>query len=382
MRLRRACALAHFLEAWQSGNSVQPWRTEVTIAAPQVAASVEPAPSRSGSGPRRQTLSVIVPGLNEEHAIPPLIERLRPVLDGLDLDWDVIFVDDGSTDGTMALLREMHARDPRVRALSLSRNFGKEIAAAAGLAYAAGDAAVLMDADLQHPPELIADFVQHWRKGADMVYGKRIDRGADSLLHRLAARLFYAVFGRLSGTPLPEGAGDFRLLDRKAIDAMNRMGERVRFNKGLYAWMGFRTVGVPFSVPPRTTGRSRWRPRRLARFALDGLASFSTVPLKVWSYLGLLISLFAFCYAMVILVKTLVYGTDVPGFPSLMISVMFFAGVQLISLGVLGEYLGRMYEAVKGRPLFLVAEELGIERPASAGSDTAAGGARGGRRAQ
>jgi glycosyltransferase involved in cell wall biosynthesis len=308
---------------------------------------------------RRSRLSVIVPGLNEERGIPPLVERLQPVLERLDVDWDVIFVDDGSTDGTMALLRELNARDPRFKAVSLSRNFGKEIAAAAGLAYATGDAAVLMDADLQHPPELIADFVQHWRQGADMVYGKRIDRDADGLMHRIAARLFYSLFQRLSGTSLPTGAGDFRLFDRKAIDAMNRMGERVRFNKGLYAWMGFRTVGVPFTVPPRTTGNSRWRPGRLTRFALDGLASFSTVPLKVWSYLGLIISLFAFCYAMVILLKTLIYGTDVPGFPTLVISVMFFAGVQLISLGVLGEYLGRMYEEVKGRPLFLVAEELG-----------------------
>jgi glycosyltransferase involved in cell wall biosynthesis len=328
------------------------------------------------AGARRPTLSVIVPGLNEERGIPPLLERLRPVLDGLDLDWEVIFIDDGSTDGTMALLRELNARDARFKAVSLSRNFGKEIAAAAGLAYATGDAAVLMDADLQHPPELIAEFVRHWRRGADMVYGKRVDRDADSLPHRLAARLFYAVFERLSGTPLPDGAGDFRLLDRKAIDAMNSMGERVRFNKGLYAWLGFRTVGVPFSVPPRTTGRSRWRTRRLARFALDGLASFSTVPLRVWSYLGLLISLFAFCYAMVILVKTLLYGIDVPGFPSLIISVMFFAGVQLISLGVLGEYLGRMYEEVKGRPLFLVAEELGLERPAPVGTSAGAAGRR------
>jgi glycosyltransferase involved in cell wall biosynthesis len=338
---------------------------KVTSAAPQVAALAETAPGAA----RRPTLSVIVPSLNEERAILPLIERLRPVLEGLDLDWDVIFVDDGSSDGTMALLRQLNAGDARFKAVSLSRNFGKEVATAAGLAYATGDAAVLMDADLQHPPELIADFVQHWRQGADMVYGKRIDRDADGLLHRLAAYLFYATFGRLSGTTLPAGAGDFRLFDRKAIDAMNRMGERVRFNKGLYAWMGFRTVGVPFNVPARTTGRSRWRVRRLVRYATDGLASFSTVPLRMWSYLGLVISLFAFCYAMVILVKTLIYGIDVPGFPSLIISVMFFAGVQLISLGVLGEYLGRMYEEVKGRPLFLVAEELGLDRPPASNAE-------------
>ena len=349
---------------------------DVTSVAPGMAVPAETALEENPGPARRVRLSVVVPGLNEESAIPALVEGLRPVLDSLDLDWEAIFVDDGSTDGTMAVLRSLNARDPRFKAVSLSRNFGKEIAAAAGLAYASGDAAVLMDADLQHPPELIADFVRHWREGADMVYGRRIDRVADSLPHRLLARLFYAAFGRLSGTVLPQGAGDFRLLDRKAIDAMNRMGERVRFNKGLYAWMGFRSVGVPFSVPPRAAGRSRWRIGRLAHYALDGLVSFSTVPLRVWSYLGLVVSLFAFCYAMIILTKTIIYGIDVPGFPSLIISVMFFAGVQLISLGVLGEYLGRMYEEVKGRPLFLVAEELGLERAPAGAAPGAADAAR------
>ena len=322
----------------------------------------------SGQGPPRRgrKLSVVVPGLNEERGIPALVERLRPVLEGLGLDWEVVFVDDGSTDGTLALLKALHAQDARFKALSLSRNFGKEIATAAGLSYATGDAAVLMDADLQHPPELIQEFVARWREGFDIVYGQRLDRDADTFLHRLSARVFYVAFQKLSGTALPEGAGDFRLLDRKAIDAMNRMRERVRFNKGLYAWMGFRSVGVPFHVPPRSSGDSRWRPRQLLRFALDGIATFTTIPLRVWSYLGLVISLFAFVYAVVILLETLIYGVDVPGFPTLIISVMFFAGVQLISLGVIGEYLGRMYEEVKGRPLFLVAEELGLERDAPA----------------
>jgi glycosyltransferase involved in cell wall biosynthesis len=339
----------------------------VIIAAHDLADPVRTA----ANPPRRPKLSVVVPGLNEERSIPALVERLRPVLDSLDLDWEVIFVDDGSTDGTLALLKSLNVQEPRFKAVSLSRNFGKEIAAAAGLSYVTGDAAVLMDADLQHPPELIREFIRHWRQGSDIVYGKRLDRGADSLFHRLSARLFYALFEKLSGTRLPEGAGDFRLLDRKAVDAMNRMRERVRFNKGLYAWMGFRSVGVAFTVPPRANGRSRWRLRKLLHFALDGLASFSTIPLRVWSYLGLVISMFAFCYAMVILVKTIIYGVDAPGFPSLIISVMFFAGVQLISLGVLGEYLGRMYEEVKGRPLFLVAEELGIERPPTDAGGTA-----------
>ncbi len=313
----------------------------------------------------RRSLSVVIPGLNEESGIPPLLERLLPVLERLGLDWDVIFVDDGSTDGTLALLKKLNAQDPRIKAVSLSRNFGKEIAAAAGLSYAAGDAAVLMDADLQHPPELIDQFVERWREGFEIVYGQRRDREADSIMHRISAQLFYAAFEKLSGTVLPKDAGDFRLLDRKAIDAMNRMGERIRFNKGLYAWMGFRSIGVPFTVSPRTSGSTRWRPRALLRFAFDGLTSFTTIPLRVWSYLGLVISLFAFGYAMWVLLKTLLFGADVPGYPTLIISVMFFAGVQLISLGVLGEYLGRMYEEVKGRPLFLVSEELGLDQPAA-----------------
>jgi polyisoprenyl-phosphate glycosyltransferase len=324
-----------------------------------------------GTARRGRKLSVVVPGLNEERTIPALVERLRPVLDVLGLEWEVIFVDDGSTDGTLALLRTLHDRDPRFKALALSRNFGKEIAAAAGLTYVTGDAAVLMDADLQHPPELIKDFVARWHEGFDIVYGQRLDRDADTPLHRFSARVFYAAFEKLSGTRLPAGAGDFRLLDRKAIDAMNRMRERVRFNKGLYAWMGFRAVGVPFQVPPRSDGVSRWRARQLLRFALDGIATFTTIPLRVWSYLGLVISLFAFVYAVALLLETLIYGSAVPGFPTLIISVLFFAGVQLISLGVIGEYLGRVYEEVKGRPLFLVAEELGLapDEPRSSASE-------------
>jgi glycosyltransferase involved in cell wall biosynthesis len=326
--------------------------------------------SNEAAEPSRRSLSVVIPMLNEERGLADLVERLRLVLERLDLAWEVIFVDDGSTDGTLGELRAINARDPRFKAIALSRNFGKEIATAAGLSYVSTDAAVLMDADLQHPPELIAKFVEHWRAGFDIVYAQRIDRDSDNLFNRWAAQAFYAIFRHLSGTTLPEGAGDFRLLDRKAVDAMNRMRERIRFNKGLFAWMGFRSLGVPYHPPPRAGGGSRWRPRQLFRFGIDGLTAFTTIPLRVWSYLGVAISLFAVCYALVVIVQTLLYGTDVPGYPSLIVSVMFFAGVQLISLGVIGEYLGRMYEEVKGRPLFLVLEELGIER-APAGEDCA-----------
>jgi polyisoprenyl-phosphate glycosyltransferase len=317
-------------------------------------------PGRQPSPAKRQ-LSVVIPAFNEEAGLERLLARLRPVLDGLGLAWEVLIVDDGSSDGTRQTLKNLNASDRRLKGLVLSRNFGKESAMAAGLRYARGDGVVVMDADLQHPPELIADFVTYWREGYDIVYGQRLDRAADSLAHRWGARLYYAAFRRLTRTVLPAGAGDFRLLDRKAVDAINHMGERARFTKGLYAWIGFRSLGVPFQVPARVAGKTRWRPRELLRFGIDGLASFTTIPLKVWSYIGLLISLLAFGYAMTFLIKTLIYGTDVPGFPTLIISVMFFAGVQLLSLGIIGEYLGRVYEEVKGRPLFLVDEGFGID---------------------
>lgn len=313
------------------------------------------------AGARERSLSIVIPILNEARGLAALETRLRSALDPLGRPWEVVFVDDGSKDATLDLLRALHARDARFKTVALSRNFGKEIAVAAGLRYTAGDGVVIMDGDLQHPPELIARFIAKWDEGHDIVYGQRSDRGTEGTLYKLAARVFYGVFHTLSGTELPDGAGDFRLLDRKVVNAINRIGERARFNKGLYAWVGFRSVGVPYEVEPRSEGRSRFKPRKLLRFALDGLASFTTIPLRVWSYLGLLIAAFAFLYALYVLLKTLIYGVDVPGFATLIVSVMFFAGIQLISLGVIGEYLGRVYEEVKGRPLFIVAEAIGAE---------------------
>ena len=309
---------------------------------------------------RRRSLTIVIPVLNEARGIPLLERRLTHALDELGVAWDVVLIDDGSTDRTMPVLRELHDRDRRYKAISLSRNFGKEIAVAAGLAHAFGDGVVIMDGDLQHPPEAIADFVARWTEGYEVIYGRRRDRRTDTAVVRFFSRTFYRVFHAMSGTELPEGAGDFRLLDRKAVDALNRIGERARFNKGLYAWIGFKSVGVPYDVEERREGGTRWRPGRLFSFAMDGLASFTTVPLRVWSYLGLLVSALAFLYAIVFLIKTLVFGIDIPGFPTLIISVMLLSGVQLISLGVIGEYLGRVYEEVKRRPLFIVAERIGI----------------------
>jgi glycosyltransferase involved in cell wall biosynthesis len=323
---------------------------------------------------RGMRLSVVIPVLNESGGLEPLLARLVPVLVATGLAFEIVFVDDGSTDDTLDKLRRSHAADPRIRTVSFSRNFGKEIAVAAGLRYATGDVVVLMDADLQHPPELIPELLSRWRDGYDIVYGQRTDRDADSLSRRIFARAFYAAFRVLSGTELPTNAGDFRLLDRRAVDALNRLGERARFNKGLFAWIGFKSTGIPFDVPDRVHGEpSRWRPRKLLRFALDGLASFSTIPLRIWSYVGLTFSVLAFAYIVLFLAKTLLFGVDQAGFPTLIISIMFFAGVQLISLGVIGEYLGRIYEEVKARPLYLVAEEIGLDGAPEEGEKVARG---------
>ncbi len=304
--------------------------------------------------------------LNEEKGLNVLVARLTPVLDATGLAWEIVFVDDGSNDRTCDILRRLNVADRRLKAVSLSRNFGKELAVAAGLRYATGDAVVLMDADLQHPPDVIPEFVRKWREGYDIVFGRRDDRQEDSLLRRAFSLAFYKAFRSMSGTSLPGGAGDFRLLDRKAVDALNGIRERVRFNKGLYAWIGFKSTGVTFHVPPRFDGsKSRFRPRQLWRFALDGLVSFTTLPLRVWSYVGIAVSTLAFAYIVFYLLKYLIYGDTVAGFPTLIISILFLGGIQLISLGVIGEYLGRMYEEVKGRPLFIVGEEIGIERKPS-----------------
>lgn len=313
---------------------------------------------------RQVELSVIVPMRNEARNLGPLLDRLRPVLDRLDLPAEVICVDDGSTDGTADMLKWAHAVDPRVKAISLSRNFGKEMALAAGLHEARGRAAVLMDADLQHPPELIERFVALWREGWEVVYGQRRDRQADGPLRRWLSTAFYRLFALVGQTELPPGAGDFRLLDRKVIDALNAIEERTRFTKGLYSWVGFRQVGVPYDVPARPDGSSRFSLLSLWRHAVDGITAFSTIPLRVWSYLGLLVSAVALGYGVFIVVRTLLYGTDLPGYPSLMVAIMLLSGVQLIGLGVMGEYVGRIFAEVKRRPLYLVRETVGFGEPA------------------
>lgn len=306
-------------------------------------------------------LSVIVPVFNEGENVNALIARLAPVLDRCVTGWEVVFVDDGSRDDTLPRIKALAAGDSRLRAVSFSRNFGKEIAIAAGLDHARGRAVIIIDADLQHPPETIETFVAKWREGYDMVYGQRVDRTADSAPRRWLSQKFYEMFERFGETALPPGAGDYRLMDRKVVDQLRRMGERARFSKGLYAWVGFKSVGIPFEVADRLHGQSKFSYRKLTAFAFDGLASFSTLPLKLATYIGSIISTFAIFYALFFMIKTAIYGAEVPGFPSLIVSVMFFSGIQLVFLGIIGEYVGRIFAEVKRRPLYIVAEEVGAD---------------------
>ena len=320
---------------------------------------------RADRAAEAKTITVVIPVYNEEGNLAALTERLRDALKEAGEAYSILFVDDGSRDGTLAELRRFAEADPRVSAVALSRNFGKEAAIAAGLKYARGDAVVLMDADLQHPPEVIPQFLAAWRAGSEIVFGLRRDRVGESRSRTALSKLFWRLFKRLSNLQVPDGSTDFLLLDRKAVDAMNALGEHSRFSKGLYSWIGFRSAGVPFAVGRRRDGKSRWSLAKLSRYAADALAAFSSLPLRIWSYFGLLISVGALSYALYFFVQTLVFGIDVPGFPSLIVSIMFFAGVQLISLGVIGGYLARMYEELKRRPLFIVAERIGALEPSS-----------------
>lgn len=316
----------------------------------------------SDTVPLRPELSVVVPVFNEADNIELLLKRLTPILERCVASHEIVFVDDGSTDATLPSIAKVSMIDPRVGALSLSRNFGKEVAIAAGLDQASGAATVIIDADLQHPPEMIEVFVAKWREGYKNVFGQRTDRSADSPLRRALTQRFYKLFGSFGETRLPEGAGDFRLLDAQAVSALRALRERARFNKGLYAWIGFKSIGVPFEVEERATGQSKFSYRKLTRFALDGLMSFSTLPLMVWTYVGTVISVIALCSALYFVGDTLISGVDVPGFASLIVSVTFLAGIQLLSLGVLGEYIGRIFAEVKGRPLYIVEQRLGSAR--------------------
>lgn len=302
---------------------------------------------------REVELSVVVPMFNEVEGLATLFTRLGGVLAGVSDAYEIVCVNDGSSDGTLAALLAERERNTRVCVVDLARNFGKDIALSAGLDYVRGRAVVPLDADLQDPPELIPELIAKWREGYDVVYAQRRSRQGETRFKLRTAGMFYRIINRLAEIRIPENTGDFRLMDRRVVDVLRGMPERARFMKGLFAWVGFRQVAVPFDRDPRQAGRTKWNYLRLWRFALDGITSFSSAPLKVWSYLGGGIALSAFLYAVFLIVRTMVFGVDVPGYASIMVAVLFLGGIQLLGIGVLGEYVGRIFEEVKRRPLYV-----------------------------
>ncbi|MHB1948102.1 MAG: glycosyltransferase family 2 protein [Gammaproteobacteria bacterium] len=305
-------------------------------------------------------ISCVVPLYNEAPNVEPFFKKLHECLQGLANRYEIIAVDDGSKDATVEKVRLLPA-EYRVKLLGFSRNFGKETALTAGLEHCSGDVTILMDADFQHPIEVIPEFLKHWADGYQMVYGVRQNRDNESVLKRNFANFFYWLMTKITKIDMPNNAGDFRLLDRRVVSALNNFQERSRFMKGLYAYIGFKKIAVPFEVQDRAAGKSSWRFTRLTELAITGITSFSDVPLRVWGFIGFVVSLISLVYAIYFVTVTLIYGADLPGFPSLIVAVMFLGGIQLLSIGILGEYIARIFTEVKQRPKYIVETRHGFE---------------------
>ena len=299
-------------------------------------------------------ISVIVPAYNEEIVIKSFYQKISSVLDSQSFDAEIIFVNDGSTDSTLEILLQLKELDFRIIIVDLSRNFGKEIAMTAGLDCCKGDAVVIIDADLQDPPELIPELILKWQAGYDVVYAKRISREGESPLKKLTSKTFYRILKHLSRVNIPEDTGDFRLMSRRAVNALNSLRERNRYMKGLFAWIGYPQIAVLYHRDPRYAGETKWNYYGLWNLAVEGITSFSTAPLKISTYMGLLTATGAFLYGIWIILKTLIYGDPVAGFPSMMAIILFLGGTQLLALGIIGEYLGRVFSESKQRPLYLI----------------------------
>ena len=301
----------------------------------------------------RPEFSVVVPAFNEAAGLADFHTRLSAAMDPMGT-WEVIYIDDGSSDGTRAVIDAIRQTDRHAAVVALSRNFGKEIATTAGLDYAMGDAVIVIDADLQDPPEVIPALVAAWRQGFDMVNAQRRVRQGETVLKRVTATLFYRLMRHAGPVALPTDTGDFRLMSRRVVDAVAQLRERHRFMKGLFAWVGFPTTTVFYDRAPRHAGETKWNYWRLWNLALEGITSFTVVPLKIATYLGLIVAFISIVYAAEVIVKKLIFGNEVAGYPSLMTVVLFLGGVQLVTLGVIGEYLGRIFNETKVRPLYLV----------------------------
>jgi len=319
------------------------------------------------------SLSVVVPVYDEEAVLPEFHRRLGAVLDTVSPRVEIIYVNDGSRDACSALLAKLNAEDPRVCVIELSRNFGKEIAMTAGLDHAEGDAVIVIDSDLQDPPELIADMVRAWQDGTDVVLMRRASRAQESWFKKATASAFYHVIGRLSDIDIPDNVGDFRLLSRRAVVAFRKLPERSRFMKGLFAWIGYPSRELLYDRDGRFAGETKWNYWQLWNFALEGITSFSAAPLKIASYVGFVTALVAFSYGVFVIAKTLLYGDAVRGYPSLVVLVLFLGGLQLMALGIIGEYIARMFVEVKRRPLYLIEQRRAPSRPiAAAGAESPA----------
>ncbi|WP_225743684.1 glycosyltransferase family 2 protein [Marinilactibacillus sp. Marseille-P9653] len=304
-----------------------------------------------------KTLSVIIPAYNEEEVLPQLIERLNEVSEKLDrYAFEFLFVNDGSTDKTLTLLKELNKQDPRMKYVDLSRNFGKETAMLAGFDYATGDGIVILDADLQHPPEIMEEMIYWWEQGYEDIYAVRKKREGESFLKEWTSKTYYKVVQKMTPEKVIPQAGDFRLLDKKCIVALRQLREQERYTKGMYGWIGFKKKEIAYFAEERAAGKTKWNYSNLFKLAIDGITSYSTVPLKMWSYIGFVISVFAFVFLAVEIVKTIIYGTNVAGYPTLLAAILFLGGIQLISLGVIGEYLGRVFVETKGRPPYFIRE--------------------------
>ncbi|MFK8011206.1 MAG: glycosyltransferase family 2 protein [Marinicellaceae bacterium] len=301
-----------------------------------------------------KNLQIIVPVFNEQEVVDLFYEEIKQILQNCDVNWTILFVDDGSTDGTVQHLEFLQHKDDRLGILSLSRNFGKEYALTAGLDHADADVVVVIDVDLQDPPELIPQMLNYWTEGYDVVYATRKKREGETLIKKTTASWFYRLINSMSKIDIPKDTGDYRLLDIKAVKAINKLRESNRFMKGLFAWIGYKQKAIYFDRKQRIAGTTKWSMRKLFSFALDGITSFSYVPLKFATWIGVSVALFSFIYGLIVIAKTLIFGNDLPGYPSLMVVILFLGGIQLMALGIIGEYLGRLFEENKQRPLYLV----------------------------
>jgi len=305
----------------------------------------------------KKTVTIMVPAYNEQEVLGTLYQRINIVMDTLsDYNFEILFINDGSKDNTLSILKELREGDKRISVIDLSRNFGKEIAMMAGFDYAVGDAVIIIDADLQDPPELIPDMIQYWENGYDDVFAKRKSRAGESFLKKKTSEMFYKTLQKLSRIPIQEDTGDFRLLDRRCIDALRKMRETQRYTKGMFSWIGFNKKEILFDRDSRFAGETKWNYFKLFELAIEGITSFTITPLRFSAAFGCVISILAFIYMIWVIIKTLIYGDTVVGYPSLMTVILFIGGIQLISIGIIGEYLGRIFNETKKRPLYFINE--------------------------